>query len=61
MEEESKLKYKNIRLPKILECTCKHEQQDKLYGNKMRVHNACIRNNELHAYRCTKCSKEKNT
>jgi len=34
----------------VLPCQCKHECQDKLYGNGNRVHTSCIK-----GYRCTVC------
>lgn len=33
-----------------LQCTCKHEYQDKEYGKGNRVHNSCAK-----GYRCTVC------
>lgn len=41
---------------KILQCTCKHEFQDKEYGKQNRVHNWAVRRE---AYRCTVCKNEK--
>lgn len=39
-------------------CTCKHEQQDKMYGNQVRVANLCGKATVLGnspAVRCTVC------
>lgn len=36
----------------VLQCSCKHEQQDKLYGNRMRLHNLSA--DKTKAY-CTVC------
>ena len=44
---------------KILKCTCKHEYQDKHYGEKMRVHNEITNKTNVHNWRCTVCGKEK--
>jgi len=43
----------------IKKCSCKHEFQDKQYGDKMRVHNKCkgVRTNI--AWRCTVCGNKK--
>lgn len=41
----------------ILECTCKHEFQDKQYGKNKRVMNEMTKA-ESH-YRCTVCKKER--
>lgn len=39
----------------ILQCTCKNQTQDKLYGKGYRVHNPC----KGGSYgRCTNCGKE---
>ena len=34
----------------IKKCTCEHEQQDKMHGKGMRVHNECAK-----GVRCTVC------
>ena len=40
----------------VLKCKCKHEYQDKKYGNGMRVHNRTRKQSEnSYAYRCTVC------
>lgn len=41
----------------IKKCDCKHEFQDKEYGEGMRVHNECT--SKEGKYRCTVCGKEK--
>lgn len=41
---------------KILKCTCKHEQQDKLHGTGNRLHNATAKPK---VYRCIVCCKER--
>jgi len=40
----------------ILKCDCKNKQQDKMYGNQMRVMNKTSKDS---TYRCTVCAKEK--
>ena len=40
----------------IKQCTCEHESQDKIHGEKMRVHNKTVL-----GYRCTVCGKDHNT
>lgn len=43
----------------IKTCTCSHEQQDKLYGNRQRVMNLTTKGKEsAKVYRCTVCNKE---
>lgn len=44
-------------MTKIIRCTCKNEQQDKIYGENMRVHNSKS-DPEKNGYRCTVCQKE---
>lgn len=39
----------------ILQCTCEHKHQDKLYGRCYRVHNLCKGGSIA---RCTVCNKE---
>lgn len=39
----------------ILHCTCAHEEQDKMYGKGMRVHNV----NKLGQAACTVCCPSK--
>jgi hypothetical protein len=46
----------------IIKCNCKHEFQDKKYGNGMRVHNYALKlrsNGGKPGYRCTICKNEK--
>jgi len=44
----------------IKKCTCKHEYQDKKYGNGNRVHNALARKSgQPQEYRCTVCGAVK--
>jgi len=45
---------------KVAQCTCNHSGQDKLHGNKQRVHNPTIGKAQVgHTnYRCTVCGKE---
>ena len=38
----------------VKRCDCKHEFQDKRYGKRKRVHNACGNG----GYRCTVCGKK---
>lgn len=43
---------------KIIKCTCKHEGQDALYGNGMRVFNPTGKGNDQGSgYICTVCGK----
>ena len=42
----------------IKPCTCKHEFQDKRYGQGQRVFNICINPKDGNA-RCTVCGKKK--
>ena len=40
-------------------CTCTHESQDKLHGEKIRVYNECLSKGGVKKrYRCTVCGKE---
>lgn len=43
---------------KIISCQCKHEYQDKLYGNNKRVYNKTVKGTtpDTQGYRCTVCS-----
>jgi hypothetical protein len=51
----------------IMQCSCKHKFQDKLYGSGMRVHNECRKHKHaagggvggLTGYRCTVCATKK--
>lgn len=40
--------------PDIFGCVCKHTEQDKLYGQGRRLHNATAK-----GYRCTVCGRER--
>ena len=42
----------------IKQCTCVHEQQDKLYGKNLRVWNPKMIKGRLVGYRCTVCKKQ---
>jgi len=42
----------------IITCTCKHEAQDKFYGQGKRLHNSCKINDKM-GWRCTVCEDEK--
>lgn len=46
---------------KVLKCTCKHEEQDKMYGPGMRLHNVCDKKGTAAygKYYCTVCSPRK--
>lgn len=44
----------------ILKCTCDHGYQDRVYGDKMRVHNLLAETSGMISGRCTVCSKENN-
>ena len=44
--------------PRIMQCTCQHEFQDKRYGKRNRVHNTIPKLGGT-KYRCTVCLKEK--
>jgi len=44
-------------MTKIMQCDCVHEDQDKMYGKKNRVHNSCGK--DAGKWRCTVCKKEK--
>lgn len=41
---------------KLIQCSCKHEYQDKKYGSGMRVHNYSPKKK---AWSCTVCSNDK--
>ena len=44
----------------LLKCKCKHEMQDKLHGNGIRVHNKTIKGKNMKDnYRCTVCGNER--
>ena len=41
---------------KILKCTCKHEQQDKMHGLQMRVHTKMAqKDSKDRRWKCTVC------
>lgn len=40
----------------IMKCTCKHEQQDEMYGKGMRVHNLGGKTTKDGLYYCTVCA-----
>ena len=44
----------------ILDCTCKHEGQDRLHGAHKRVHNPTSKDGRVNGWRCTVCAAEKN-
>lgn len=45
---------------KAIKCTCKHEDQDKIYGNSMRLHNKMKQRDASNKmWRCTICKKER--
>ena len=50
-------KDETVRDPKILDCVCASEYQDKRYGKGKRVHNPCKRPSGV-GYRCTVCKRE---
>ena len=43
---------------RIAQCKCVSEQQDKLYGKRMRVWNPMGKNNQSDGFRCTVCGAE---
>ena len=43
---------------KIAQCKCVSEQQDKLYGKRMRVQNPIGKGNQSEGFRCTVCGAE---
>jgi hypothetical protein len=43
---------------RIMRCTCKHEYQDKRYGEGKRVHNLAVK---AEAWRCTVCGAKNGT
>lgn len=44
-------------MTKVLSCNCPNEQQDKIHGRGLRVHNLAKPTNPV--MRCTVCSNEK--
>jgi hypothetical protein len=45
----------------VLKCKCKHDQQDKLHGQGMRVFNKTLKGSKMSKdnYRCTVCGSER--
>jgi hypothetical protein len=41
---------------KLMQCSCKHADQDRRYGKQVRVHNYSLKKK---AWRCTVCKSEK--
>jgi len=52
MAQDAKKKHANDT--RIIKCTCKHKDQDKIYDLGQRVHNSCG-----DGYRCTVCQDVK--
>lgn len=46
-----------MKSTKVITCTCKHDGQDKIYGNNKRLANR-INKSTTEVYRCTICAKE---
>ena len=46
-------------MTKIITCTCKHEYQDRTYGNGKRVANKANKAVDGDRYRCTVCGELK--
>lgn len=46
-------------MTEIKQCTCKHAQQDQMYGTNQRLHNAMIAKGKIVGYRCTICHDKK--
>ena len=42
---------------KLINCTCKHDYQEKTYGKTLRLANACKAPDGRERYRCTVCGK----
>ena len=43
----------------VIQCVCKHEEQDKLYGKGLRLANSCKEKKGAgNEWRCTVCKKE---
>lgn len=40
---------------RVAQCNCESEQQDKLYGKRMRVWNPIGKNDQSTGFRCTVC------
>jgi hypothetical protein len=54
---EKKVKNKSSDSMKISMCSCKHVEQDKIYGYNMRAMNqAPIKGGNMDRYKCTVCS-----
>jgi hypothetical protein len=45
-----------MKTTKVIFCTCKHEYQDKRYGQQQRLHNAMVKEG---FWRCTVCGAER--
>ena len=43
---------------KVLKCDCKHDYQDRRYGQQVRLHNSTSKTDRA-AWRCTVCDKER--
>ena len=43
---------------KIIKCSCKHEFQDSVYGNGMRLHNLGQGQKNSNTYKCTICKNK---
>ena len=50
-EQKEQIKYRGC---KVMQCSCKHDVQDGLYGHGMRLYNPTV-----HGYRCTVCGAAK--
>ena len=44
-------------MTEVLQCTCKSEFQDELYGKELRLMNT-VGKDKPNGYRCTVCNKE---
>jgi hypothetical protein len=45
-------------MTKVMSCTCRNDEQDKIHGKGQRVHNSCGANKNP-GYRCTSCNAVK--
>jgi hypothetical protein len=55
---KAKLDTSRAKTPAKVRCTCKHEYQDRVYGQGIRVANPVENVNKNYGrYRCTVCSK----
>ena len=49
-----------MKVSKVLSCSCKHEFQDRVYGNQNRVHTGGKPDSSgIQTFKCTVCSNEK--